>query len=157
MLNSLLSGAVRWRWKGPGRDFRAKCSFQVSAYREIGARLGRTGTQAICEHGILLLLLMVIETGASEMRDHARDWSERGRRPRGFASRSLQSLLLWARKERDCVQSTDGDNDNGGVADGDNDGSGEADGDNDSGGEADGDNDSGGERKHDDNGGASAG
>ena len=29
------------------------------------------------------------ETGASDMRDRARDWSERGRRPRGCASRLL--------------------------------------------------------------------
>ena len=46
------------------------------------------------------------ETGASEMRDRARDWSFL---PilRATDSRSLQSQLLWTRKERDCVQSSD--------------------------------------------------
>ena len=72
-----------------------------------------------------LSFLLLIETGASEMRDRARDWSEQGRRPRGewgrgkrkervplffrlsspFYARICFSLapvsqLLWTRKER---------------------------------------------------------
>ena len=41
------------------------------------------------------------------MRDRARDWSERGRRPRARLCFSLApvSHILWTRKERDCVQS----------------------------------------------------
>ena len=56
------------------------------------------------------------ETGASEMRDRARDWSEQGRRPRRSSPFSAWlclslvpvSQLLWTRKERDCVQSRNG-------------------------------------------------
>ena len=48
------------------------------------------------------------ETGASEMRNRARDWSERGRRPwgsflpilRAFGSRSLQSLNYCGREKK---------------------------------------------------------
>ena len=53
-------------------------------------------------------------TGTREMRDRARDWSERGRRPRGAFPYSPRGRLpcsapayqlMWTRKESDCVQS----------------------------------------------------
>ena len=70
-------------------------------------------------HAVPFFPLSNWETGASEMRDRARDWSEQGRRPRGewgrgkrlffvlpphspcgFASRSLQSLTYCGREKK---------------------------------------------------------
>ena len=50
-------------------------------------------------HAVPFFSLSNWETGASEMRDRARDWSEQGR-PRGRASCSLQSLTYCGREKK---------------------------------------------------------
>ena len=73
-------------------------------------------------HAVPSFSLSNWETGASELRDRARGWSERGRRPRGewgrredkreenSASRSLQSLSYFGREKKRtaCTQSMAG-------------------------------------------------
>ena len=54
-------------------------------------------------HAVPFFSLSNWETGASEMRDRARDWSEQGARL--CLSLAPVSQLLWTSKERHCVQS----------------------------------------------------
>ena len=60
-------------------------------------------------HAVPFFSLGNWETGASEMHDRARDWSERGRRPCGGACRSLQSLNYCGRVKRGTASSLGGE------------------------------------------------
>ena len=81
------------------------------AWGILPCRIGRVG-QVSRLHPVPFSSLSSWETGASEMRDRARDWSERGRPSSPFSARLCLSLapvsqVLWTRKKkRDCVQST---------------------------------------------------
>ena len=85
--------------------------FQSRSYYNWGNRAGLGGIRL---HAVPFFSLSIWETGASEMHDRARDWSERDRWPRGEWGRGAavpltrSSLSITERKERDCVLSRRG-------------------------------------------------